>query len=60
MDRKTRLMEKGHFRITDTETDSRVATCYSEENAVMVVEALNMQDGLKKTMDKIDESHRSQ
>jgi len=30
-----------HFRITDKETDSRVATCYARENAELVVSALN-------------------
>jgi len=31
-----------HFRITDTQTDSRLATCYLEENAVFIVTALNL------------------
>jgi hypothetical protein len=31
-----------NYRITDNNSDSRVATCYVKENAEMVCEALNM------------------
>lgn len=30
-----------HYRITEIATDSRVATCYLEENAKLVCDALN-------------------
>lgn len=30
-----------HFRVADDRTDSRIATCYSEENAKLIVAALN-------------------
>ncbi len=38
------VKEKPNFRITDTRTDSRIATCYLRENAEFVCEALNLLD----------------
>ena len=33
--------DRTHYRITDTTTDSRVATCYHPSNARLVCDALN-------------------
>lgn len=41
------MTKPGHWRVTDTTTDSRVATCYVEENAEAVVAALNASGVLK-------------
>jgi len=43
-----------NFRITDTRTDSRVATCYQIENAKMVCAALNVYAHLALTVAKPD------
>lgn len=38
-----------HYRVRDIDTDSRIATCYLECNAKLVVEALNELDATYRT-----------
>lgn len=47
-----RASEEGNFRITDTQGDNRVATCFLKENADLVTRALNFTDA----MDSITET----
>lgn len=36
-----------HYRVTEIATDSRVATCYYEENAQLVCDALNRETSVR-------------
>lgn len=43
-----------NFRVTDKATDSRIATCYLEENADLIVAALNSLAAMTKRAEELD------
>jgi uncharacterized protein YbcC (UPF0753/DUF2309 family) len=58
-----RIVERGgnaSFRVTDKTSDSRIATCYIEENARFIVEVLNAEPALRAENEqrKVDEAEQ--
>lgn len=40
-----------NYRVRDVETDSRIATCYNERNAIFIVSMLNLANKIKQGME---------